>query len=107
MSDERGALYWLSTAIVWLGTALLVLIVCWWVHGERNVRRLTREVGGWLAILGGLRCWWDLAQGAGLIVFGALLWRLAGRFSARHLDDTPVMGRSAAGSGDADDDDEE
>ena len=106
MSGEPEAGYWLVTAVFWLVAATGVLACCWWVHGGENRRRLTREVGGWLAILGLARLWWELVQGVGLLVVGALLWRLADRFR-RHLDDLPVMGRSAAGGGDADDDDEQ
>ena len=98
--------YWLATVVLWLLAALLVLVACWWVHGSGNRRRLTREVGGWLAIVGLARLWWDLVQGLGLLVVGAALWRLADRFRQRHLDDLPVMGKSAVGGGDEDDDDE-
>ena len=107
MSGETGAGYWLVTMVFWLLAAVGVLVACWWVHGNGNRRRLTREWGGWLAIVGLARIWWDLVQGVGLLVLGAALWRLADRFRTRHLDDLPVMGRSVAGGGDADDSDEE
>jgi hypothetical protein len=107
VSGEPDAGYWLITAVIWLLTAIVVLICCWWVHGNGSRRRLTREVGGWLAIVGLVRCWWDLAQGLGLLTFGVVLWHMADRFRQRHLDDLPVMGRSAAGGDDADDDNDE
>lgn len=97
--------YWLTSAIFLSVVAFAVLVACWWIHGERGPRTLTREIGGWLLILGGVRAWWDLAQGTSLLLLGALLWWRAGRINRpRPLDDTAVMGRSAVGADDDDDD---
>ena len=102
--SPREPEWWLWLAMVLLSVGLAALVWVWWLHGSGNRRLLTREVAVYYALIGLLRCWWDLGQGLALAALGVLLWRLARRLPGRPLDDRAVMGRSRAGG---DDDDEE